>query len=330
MRAVLPWRLEISGAIAVGDLPAPVPGPGEVRLRVAAAGLNRADLLQMRGQYPPPPGASSVPGLECSGEVVELGADVEGFRPGDRVMALLAGGGQAEEVVVPAGQLMAVPANLSLEEAAAIPEAALTSWTNLVVEGGLRAGETVLVTGATSGIGTFAVQMIRELGGKVIAAARSRERLERLRDFGVEQMVPLDADYPRRVRELTAGRGVDLVLDLVAGPWTTPTLECMAERGRLILVGLTAGRRAEVDLGTLLRNRLHLVGSVLRARPAAEKAELVRGFAEFGLPRLGDGRLRAVVDRLFPLAEAMAAYACLEDQRPLGKVVLLCGAEPAS
>lgn len=322
MQAVLPWRLEISGAIAVGEVPVPVTGPGAVRVRVAAAGLNRADLLQMRGQYPPPPGASAVPGLEGSGLVEELGEGVQGFRVGDRVMALLAGGGQAEQVVVPAGQLMPVPANLTLEEAAAIPEAALTSWTNLVVEGGLAAGETVLVTGATSGIGTFAVQLIRELGGKVIAAARSVERLERLRDFGVDQVVALDADYPRRVRELTGGRGVDLVLDLVAGEWFAPTLDCMAERGRLVLVGLTAGRKAPVDLGVVLRHRLRIVGSVLRARPVAEKAELVRGFAAWGLPRLADGRLRPVVDRRFPLADAAAAYAVLEHERPLGKVLL--------
>lgn len=324
MQAVLPWRLEISGAIAVGEVPAPAPGPGEVRIRVAAAGLNRADLLQMRGQYPPPAGASSVPGLECSGVVEELGEGVEDRRVGDRVMALLAGGGQAEQVVVPAGQLMDVPGNLTLEEAAAIPEAALTSWTNLVVEGGLGAGETVLVTGATSGIGTFAVQLIRELGGKAIAAARSAERLERLRDLGVEQLVAFDADYPQRVRELTGGRGVDLVLDLVAGEWLQPTLECLREKGRLILVGVTAGRKVEIDLGVILKRRLRLVGSVLRARPVAEKSELVRGFAAFGLPRLADGRLRPVVDHLFPLAEAAEAYALLEHERPLGKVVLLC------
>ncbi len=322
MQAVLPWRLEISGAIAVGEVPVPVASRGAVRLRVAAAGLNRADLLQMRGQYPPPPGASSVPGLECSGVVEELGEEVQGFRVGDRVMALLAGGGQAEQVVVPAGQLMAVPTNLTLEEAAAIPEAALTSWTNLVAEGGLAAGETVLVTGATSGIGTFAVQMIRELGGRAIAAARSRDRLERLRELGADQVVALDADYPRRVRELTGGKGVDLVLDLVAGEWFAPTLDCMAERGRLVLVGLTAGRKAPVDLGVVLRNRLRIVGSVLRARPVAEKTELVRGFAAWGLPRLADGRLRPVVDRLFPLVEAAAAYAHLEHERPLGKVLL--------
>lgn len=324
MRAVLPWRLEISGAIAVGEVPAPALGSGEVRVGVVAAGLNRADLLQMRGQYPPPPGASSVPGLECAGNVLELGPGAAGFRVGDRVMALLAGGGQAEEVVVPAGQLMAVPAHLTLEEAAAIPEAALTSWTNLVVEGGLQAGETVLVTGATSGIGTFAVQMIRELGGKAIAAARSVERLESLRGFGVEEIVALDADYPRRVRELTGGRGVDLVLDLVAGEWLSPTLACLREKGRLVLVGLTAGRKVELDLGPILQRRLHLVGSVLRARPAAEKASLVRDFAAWGLPRLADGRLRPVVDRLYPLADAAEAYARLEHDRPLGKVLLRC------
>lgn len=322
MLAVLPWRLEISGAIAVGEVPTPEPGPGEVRIRVAAAGLNRADLLQMRGQYPPPPGASSIPGLECAGVVDRLGDGVEGIRIGDRVMALLAGGGQGEWVAVPAGQILPVPSNLTFEEAAAIPEAALTAWTNLVVEGQLLAGETVLVTGATSGIGTFAVQLIRELGGRVIAAARSAERLERLRDFGVEHLVAFDADYAKRVRAATGGSGADLVLDLVAGEWFVPTLECLRERGRLILVGLTAGRKAEVDLGLILKRRLRIVGSVLRARPVAEKAELVRGFAAFGLPRLADGRLRPVVDRLFPLAEAAHGYAHLEHERPLGKVVL--------
>jgi len=322
MLAVLPWRLEISGAIAVGEVAAPGCGAGEALIRVAAAGLNRADLLQRRGLYPPPPGESTVPGLECSGVVEALGPETEGFGRGDRVMALLAGGGQAELVAVPVGQLLPVPENLSLENAAALPEAALTSWTNLVVEGELRPGETVLVTGATSGIGTFAVQLIRELGGRAIAAARSPERLEMLRDFGVQHLVALDDDYPRRVRELTGGRGVDLILDLVAGEWLPPTLECLAERGRLVLVGLTAGRTATIDLGLVLRRRLRIVGSVLRARSVAEKTVLVRGFAEYGLPRLADGRLRPVVDRVFPLAEAAAAYDYLEHERPFGKVVL--------
>jgi len=322
VKAVLPWRLEISGAIAVGEVAAPAPGAGEVLIRVAAAGLNRADLLQMRGQYPPPPGTSSVPGLECAGVIETLGPGVDRFRVGERVMALLAGGAQAELVAAPTGQLMPVPGGLSMAEAAALPEAAVTSWTNLVVEGGLCAGETVLVTGATSGIGTFAVQLIRELSGQAIAAARSAERLERLRDFGIEQLVPMDATYPGRVRELTGGRGVDLVLDLVAGEWLSPSLECLAERGRLVLVGLTAGRTAAIDLGLVLRRQLRIVGSALRSRSREEKADLVRAFSEFGLPRLADGRLRPVVDRVFPLAEAARAYACLEHERPFGKVVL--------
>ena len=218
----------------------------------------------------------------------------------------------------------------ALDEAAPIPEAALTAWTNLVVEGGLAAGETVLVTGATSGIGTFAVQMIRELGGTVVAAARSAERLERLREFGVDRLVTLDADYPRRVRELTGGEGVDLVLDLVAGEWLAPTLECLRARGRLILVGLTAGRKVQLDLGLVLRQRLRIVGSTLRARPVAEKAELVRTFSAWGLPRLADGRLRPVVDRIFPLAAAAEAYAVLEHERPLGKLLLQCSSPSGS
>ncbi|MEO8276859.1 MAG: NAD(P)H-quinone oxidoreductase [Thermoanaerobaculia bacterium] len=322
MRAILPWNPERSGAIVVGDVPLPTPGAGEVLIRVVSAGLNRADLLQMRGLYPPPPGASEIPGLECAGIIEALGSEVKELAVGQRVMALLAGGGHGEAVAVPAGQVMPVPESLSLEDAGAIPEAALTSWTNLVVEGGLRSGETLVVTGATSGIGSFAVQVARELGATVIAAGRSVERLERLRDLGVGHLVALDAGMPAAVKALTDGKGADLVLDLVAGEWLTPSLDSLAYRGRLVLVGVTAAARAEVDLGLILRRRLHVIGSVLRARPIEEKSELVRGFSEFGLTRLADGRLRAVVDRRFPFAEAAAAYACLERERPLGKVLL--------
>lgn len=328
MQAVLPWRLEISGAIAVGEVADPRPGAGEIRLRVVTAGLNRADLLQMRGLYPPPPGASSIPGLECAGVVEEVGEGVTEFAVGDQVMALLAGGGQAEQCVVPAGLVLPIPQGLGLAEAGGVPEAAITSWVNLVAEGRIAEGERVLVTGATSGIGTFAVQLIRELGAVPIAAARSIDRLERLRDLGVEHFVPLDDAYPRRVREVTGGKGADLVLDLIGGTWLAPTLEAMAERGRLVLVGLTAGSRAQIDLGTVLRRRLRIVGSVLRSRPTVEKAERIREFAAFGLPRLADGRLRAVVDREFPLREAASAYACLEHEGPLGKVLLRCADAP--
>ena len=217
MRAVLPWRAGSSPTPELEELPEPIPAAGEVLIAVRAAALNRADLLQLRGAYPPPAGESEIPGLEAAGEIVALGSGVEGWKAGEAVAALLAGGGLAERVAAPAGQLMPRPAGWSWEQAAALPEAALTAWTNLVVEGGLHAGETVLVTGATSGVGTFAVQLARELGARVFAAARERERLERLRPLGAEELIELGDGLPEAVRRATQGRGVDLVLDLVGG-----------------------------------------------------------------------------------------------------------------
>ena len=325
MLAVLPWRAGASRSPQVGDCPDPVAGAGEVVLRVHAAGLNRADLLQVRGDYPPPEGESAVPGLEAAGEIVAVGEGVEGWRSGDRATALLAGGGQAERVAVPAGQLLRFPPDWSWEEAAALPEAGLTAWTNLVAEGGLVAGETVLVTGATGGVGSFAVQLARELGARVLAAGRDRDRLERLRRPGVDpfELGPALAEDARRATE---GRGVDLVLDLVGGDWFPGLLSALAPGGRLVLVGLTAGRRAEIDLGLVLRRRLRLIGSLLRPRSRAEKAGLVAEFEAFAGERLADGRLRPLVDRTFGFADVAAANGHLESGRPLGKVVLRFGA----
>jgi putative PIG3 family NAD(P)H quinone oxidoreductase len=320
VRAVLPTSVLHP---VLGELPDPVPGPGEVLVEVAAAGLNHADLLQLQGHYPPPPGESAVPGLEAAGRITALGEQVAGtWREGDRVMALLGGGGLATRAAIPAGQLMAVPGNLSWSEAAALPEAGLTAWTNLVAEGGLREGETVLVTGATGGMGTMFVQLAQALGARVIAAGRSLERLETLRDLGASDLVRLDADLPARVRELTGGRGVDLVADLVGGPDLGRRVAALAPRGRLILLGLLAGDRAELDLGPILSRRLRLVGSVLRSRPRAEKAELVAGFAAFALPRLAEGRLRPVVDRVLPFERAGEAFAALRRGGAAGKIVL--------
>lgn len=324
MRAVLPTSVLHP---VLGELPDPVPGPGEVLVEVAAAGLNHADLLQLQGHYPPPTGESAVPGLEAAGRIVGLGEQVAGtwrgtWREGDRVMALLGGGGLATKVAIPAGQLMAVPANLTWIEAAALPEAGLTAWTNLVAEGGLREGETVLVTGATGGMGTMFVQLAQALGARVIAAGRNLERLETLRGLGADDLVRLDADLPDRVRELTGGRGVDLIADLVGGPDLGRRVAALAPRGRLILLGLLAGDRAELDLRPILSRRLRLVGSVLRSRPRAEKAELVAGFADFALPRLADGRLRPVVDRVLPFEQAGEAFAALRQGGAAGKIVL--------
>jgi putative PIG3 family NAD(P)H quinone oxidoreductase len=320
VRAILPTDPR-SPTPRLGDLPDPVPGPGEVLVAVEAAGLNHADLHQLRGTYPPPPGESAVPGLECSGVVLdsEKGSP---WQPGTRVMALVGGGAHATRAAIPAGQLMPVPDNLSLAEAAAIPEAALTSWVNLVAEGGLQAGETVLVTGATGGMGSFAAQLARELGARVLAAGRSRERLELLRGLGIEEVCIEGANLARQVRDATAGRGVDLAIDFTGGPEIGSHLSALADQGRLVLVGLVSGRKAEVDLGPILSRRLKVIGSVLRARPREEKARLTADFAAFALPRLRDGRLRPVVDRTVPLERAAEAYQALERGGVFGKIIL--------
>jgi len=336
VRAVLPVEPSAPPIPRLGDLPDPVPGRGEVLVAVRAAGLNHADLHQLRGAYPPPPGESTVPGLECSGTVVALGDGVAadglfttGARPGMRVMALVAGGAHATLAAIPVGQLMPIPENLSFVEAAAIPEAGLTAWTNLVVEGGLAAGETVLVTGATGGMGTMLVELARELGARVIAAGRSEERLARLRPLGASETVVVDDErgdgLPERVRAATGGRGADLVVDLVGGAGIDRHLAALAPRGRLVVVGLLAGRRAEVDLGAVLSRRLRIQGSVLRARSRGEKAALTAAFSAFALSRFASGRLVPVVDRVLPFARAPEDYAALGAGGAAGKIVVEMG-----
>ena len=320
MKALLPFAADSPAALRLGELPDPVAGPGEVLFRVRAVALNRADLLQMRGRYPPPAGESAVPGLEAAGEIVALGEGVEGWRAGERVAALLAGGGHAELVAAPAGQLLRVPASWSDEEAAALPEAAVTAWTNLVVEGRLADGESVVVSGASSGVGTFAVPLAKAIGACVIAVGRDRERIERLLPLGADAALLFD-ELPERLLETVPG-GADVALDLVGGEHLPRLLACLAPRGRLVLVGLMAGRRAEIDLERLLRYRLELRGSVLRSRSRAEKARLVAGFAEFAHARLERRELLPTIDRTFSFERIAEAYAYLESGRPFGKVVV--------
>lgn len=320
MRAILPTDPH-TPTPRVGDLPDPVPGQGEILVAIEAAGINHADLHQLRGTYPPPPGESDVPGLECAGIVLE-GEMGSPWQPGSRIMALLGGGGHATRVAIPTGQVMPLPDNLSFVEGGAIPEAALTAWTNLVVEGKLQAGETVLVTGATGGMGSFVVQLARELGARVLAAGRSRERLEQLQGLGIDEVCLEGANLAGQIREATNGRGVDLVFELTGGAETASHLAALAPRGRLVVVGLVGGRKAEMDLGLILGKRLHVIGSVLRARPREEKARLVADFTSFALPRLRDGRLRPVVDRVIPLERAAEAYQAVERGGAFGKIVL--------
>jgi|CXWL01.1.fsa_nt_gi putative PIG3 family NAD(P)H quinone oxidoreductase len=323
MRAV---QSTSDGVVRLVETAEPTAGPGEVLVAVAATALNRADLLQVNGQYPPPAGESEVPGLECAGTVAALGAGVEGWRVGDRVMALLAGGGQAERVAVPVGQLMAVPEGLSLVEAAAIPEAGITAWLNLAGEGSLTSGESVLVTAAASGVGAMVVQMARELGARqVVVAGRNADRLAQLVPLGATDAVVLGAAFADRVRAVTAGRGVDLVFEMVGGAQVGDSLAALAPRGRLVLIGLLGGRRAELDLSLVLRQRLRIVGSVLRPRSRVEKAAIVADFSAFALPRLADRRLRPVIDRVLPFDGIADGYAAMASSTTLGKVVVAIG-----
>ncbi len=311
-----------SPELSLAEFPDPAPGPGELLVDIRATALNRADLLQVRGLYPPPPSESTIPGLECAGEVIGLGEGVTEFSVGDRVMALLAGGGHATKVAVPAAQAMPVPRQLGWAEAAALPEAALTSWTNLVVEGQLCRGQTCLITAAASGIGTFATQLARELGARVLVAGRNRERLEELSKWGSDGTVLLGDSFAEEVRELTDGQGVDLVMDLVGGEGFRDLLGVIRPRGRLVLVGLMAGPAGTLDLGLLMRKRLHIIGSVLRSRSREEKAGLVASFWEFAGERFDGGALVPVVDRVLPFDELPQAYAQMAEGGLLGKLVL--------
>ena len=265
-----------------------------------------------------------MPGLECAGHVI--GQETPGlWQPGARVMALTGGGAHATLAAIPVGQLMAIPDNLTAIEAAAIPEAGLTAWTNLVAEGALQAGESVLITGATGGMGSFAVQLARELGARVLAAGRDRDRLEQLRDLGVEEICLEGSNLAQQVREATGGRGVDLVFDLVGGTAINAHLGALRPEGRLVLIGLLGGSSVEVNLGMVLSRRLRITGSVLRPRSRQEKAHLVSAFAAFALPRLKDGRLRPVVDRVLPFERAPEGYKMLETGGVFGKIVFQMG-----
>src|ERR1700688_765545 len=306
----------------VGELPDPVARAGEVVVAVQAGGLNRADLMQLAGHYPPPAGESDVQELKSAGQMAVVGEGVDRWQVGMRVMALLAGGGQATRVAGPAGPLLPLTENLSFVEGGALPEAGLTAWTNLVAEGGLVTGEVVLITGASGGVGSFAAQLAQELGARVIAAARDAGRLERLRALGITELGTDDDELPERVREATGGRGGDLVFDLVGGSRLPGHLAALKKGGRLVLMGMLAGNTAELDLEALLRRRLRIIGSVLRSRSRDEKTRLVAGFEAFAVPRLRAGRLRPVVDRVLPLDDAALAYTALANGGGFGKIVL--------
>ena len=324
MRAVVATDPGGPEVLQVVELPDPEPGPGEVLVDVAATAVNRADVLQRRGFYPPPPGASEVIGLECSGTIAALGDDVTGWSVGETICALLAGGGYADKVVVPAGQLMPVPAGVGLVEAAALPEVACTVWSNVFMVAGLQPEETLLVHGGAGGIGTMAIQLAAALGARVVTTAGSREKTQRCRELGADVVVNYrEQDFVEVARAATDGRGVDVVLDNMGASYLGRNIDVLAPGGRLVVIGLQGGIRAELDLSALLAKRGAVIATSLRSRPAQEKAAICAAVVEHVWPLVADGIVRPVIHTTMPLNAAGAAHQLMEDSGHVGKIVLV-------
>ncbi|NUP50494.1 MAG: NAD(P)H-quinone oxidoreductase [Catenulispora sp.] len=305
------------------EVPDPTAGPGEVLIEVAATAVNRADILQRMGFYKPPAGASPYPGLECSGRVVDVGAGVAGFVPGDEVCALLAGGGYAERVVVPAGQVAPLPEGMSLLDAGGLMETVCTVWSNVFMLAGLAPGDTFLVHGGASGIGTTAIQLAHQFGARVIVTAGSAAKLAACRELGADVGVNYrDEDFVEAVREATDGRGVDVILDNMGAVYLDRNVQALAVGGRLMIIGLQGGVKGEVNLNTLLTKRAGITATTLRARPPQEKAEIVEAARNGVWPLIESGRFRVVVDRVLPIEQAGRAHQLVEDSGHVGKVLL--------
>lgn len=308
------------------EVPDPVAGPGEVLVDVAASAVNRADLIQRQGAYPPPPGASEIIGLECSGRIAALGNGVTGWSVGDEVCALLAGGGYAELVAVPAAQLLPIPAGVDVVTAGGLPEVACTVWSNVVGAGRLTAGETFLVQGGSSGIGTHAIQVAKALGARVAATAGAPDRLERCRELGADIVIDYHGDVPAELRAATDGHGADVILDNMGATGLAANLDSLAPDGRLLIIGMQGGTKAELDLGALLRKRGSVTAMGLRGRPVDGphgKAAVVAGVREQVWPMIADGRVRPVVHARVPMADTASAHAQLEAGGVVGKLLLV-------
>jgi len=309
--------------------PVTPPGPGEVLVRVAAAGVNRPDVMQRLGKYPPPPGASDIPGLEIAGEIVAVAPEVTEWRVGDRVCALVAGGGYAEYCLVPAPQCLPIPGRLSFVEAAALPETYFTVWTNVFERGRLAKGETLLVHGGGSGIGTTAIGLGRAFGARVFATAGSPEKCAACVRLGAEVAINYrEEDFVAVVKAKTGDLGVDVILDMVAGDYVPRDLACLALEGRLVIIAVLGGPKATLDVLPILHRRLTITGSTLRARTAPEKGRIARALRERVWPLLESGKVAPVVHATFPLAEAAAAHRLMESGEHVGKIVLVVSPRP--
>ncbi len=306
--------------------PVPRPGPGEVLIEVAAAGVNRPDVLQRQGSYRPPPGASDIPGLEVAGRIAALGEGVTAWRLGQEVTALVAGGGYAEFCAAPAPQCLPVPKGLDLVKAAALPETFFTVWTNVFDRARLKEGETFLVHGGSSGIGTTAIQLARAFGARVFATAGSPEKCAACRELGAESAVDhRREDFVAVLQEATGGKGVDVILDMVGGSYINRNLRLLAMEGRLVQIAFLQGSKAEIDLGPIMMKRQTVTGSTLRPRSVAEKGAIAQALREKVWPLIEAGRLGPVMSSTFPLAEAAEAHRLMETNRHIGKIVLLTG-----
>lgn len=323
MRAVTQTAPGGPETLVVAELPDPVPGPGEVLIEVAATAVNRADLLQRQGFYPPPPGASDVIGLECSGTVAAIGDGVTAWAVGDQVCALLAGGGYASLVVVPEGQVMPVPEGVDLVTAAALPEVACTVWSNVFMVAALRPDEVFLVHGGAGGIGTFAIQLASRLGARVFTTAGSEDKLARCRELGAEVAISYrDQDFVEVVREATGGRGADVVLDNMGAKYLARNVDVLATEGRLVIIGMQGGSKAELDIGQLLSKRGAVIATTLRARPTEGKARICASVVEHVWPLVADGSIEPVVSAVLPLDDVAEAHRLIEGGDNVGKVLL--------
>jgi NADPH2:quinone reductase len=323
MRAIEIARPGPPEVLVPAERPAPVPGPGEVLVRVAAAGVNRPDVLQRKGLYPPPPGASDIPGLEIAGEVVAAGPGVVRWKAGDRVCALVTGGGYAEYAAAHESHCLPWPAGLGPVEAASLPETFFTVWSNVFERGALQPGETLLVQGGASGIGTTAIQMARAFGHRVFATAGTPEKCAACERLGAERAINYRSeDFVEVVKSATGGLGADVILDMVGGEYVARELKALAEDGRLVLIAFLGGSRVSLDLMPLMLRRLTITGSTLRARPVEVKARIAEALREKVWPLVGSGAIRPVIHATFPLAQAAAAHALMESGSHIGKIVL--------
>jgi putative PIG3 family NAD(P)H quinone oxidoreductase len=311
-------------ALVWAEVDDPVPGEGEVLVEVAASAVNRADILQRQGFYDPPPGTSPYPGLECSGRIAALGPGVSGWSVGQEVCALLAGGGYAQKVAVPAGQLLPLPQGVGLREAAALPEVVCTVWSNVFMIAHLRPGETLLVHGGSSGIGTMAIQLAKALGAKVAVTAGTKEKLERCAELGADILVNYrEQDFVEEVRQATGGAGADVILDNMGAKYLDRNVRALAVNGRLAIIGMQGGVKGELNIGALLNKRGAVTATSLRARPLKEKASIVASVREHVWPLVADGRVRPVVVRELPMPRAADAHRLVEDSGHVGKVLLV-------